>query len=172
MFFPKQLSKPVPEFILTQVKSKGLEMSDDIQIQVLGRDDMAVLEDIRPDTFDNPIIPEQAKAFLASDLHKIVVALDQGQVIGMASGVFMLHPDKEPAFFINEVGVHKDYQRCGIGLRLARALLVLVKADGDPDIWLATEDNNAAARGLYRSLGARETTGIVVYDWGHAMDED
>ncbi|MFV2002826.1 MAG: GNAT family N-acetyltransferase, partial [Paracoccaceae bacterium] len=73
---------------------------------------------------------------------------------------------------VNEVGVHDDYLRRGIGSRLTKALLDLVQADGDYDIWLATEHDNVAARALYNKLGARETGGIVVYDWGHAMDEE
>ena len=49
-------------------------------------------------------------------------------------------------------------------------LIRLVRARGCVGIWLATERNNAAARGLYRKLDARETEGIVVYDWDGAMD--
>lgn len=145
-------------------------MAQDIEIRALGPDDIAVLDDVRHDTFDGAIIPTQARAFLASDLHHIVVALDGGQVIGMASAVTMLHPDKAPMVFISEVGVNDDYLRRGIGKRLTRALIDLVQADGERDIWLATEDDNVAARALYNSLGARETKDVVVYDWGHAMD--
>jgi len=147
-------------------------MVKEIQLKILGAGDAQVLENVRPDTFDNPIIAEQARAFLASDLHEMVVALDGDQVIGMASSVTMLHPDKQPMVFVNEVGVHDDYLRRGIGTRLTRALLDLVQADGERDIWLATENDNVAARALYNKLGARETGGIVVYDWGHAMDEE
>lgn len=147
-------------------------MTAEIRLQALGPNDIGVLENVRPDTFDNAIIPQQARAFLNSDLHNIVVALDGDQVIGMASSVTMLHPDKEPMVFINEVGVHDDYQRRGIGHRLTKALLDLVQAYGERDIWLATEHDNVAARALYNKLGARETGGIVVYDWGQAMDDE
>ena len=33
-------------------------------------------------------------------------------------------------------------------------------------IWLGTESDNEPARALYRKLGARETEGLVIYDWG------
>ena len=143
-----------------------------IDYRVLGPEDLDILKAARDDVFDNPIVPAQARAFLASDQHSMVVAMDQGQVIGMASAVTMLHPDKQPEVFVQEVGVHDEYLRRGIGKQLVRLLMELVRRDGDLDIWLATEDDNTAARALYHSLGARETKGIVVYDWGHAMDED
>ncbi|MEE9389538.1 MAG: GNAT family N-acetyltransferase [Paracoccaceae bacterium] len=142
-----------------------------ITIKVLGPDDAPVLAQVRDDVFDNPVIPAQAAAFLASDLHCMVVALDGNQVIGMASAVTMLHPDKEPMVFINEVGVHDDYQCRGVGKKLTELLIKTVNPKSDRDVWLATEEDNTAARALYRSLKARETKGVVVYDWGHAMDD-
>lgn len=142
-----------------------------IEIRLLGPGDAAVLDNVRPDTFDHAIIPAQALAFVTSPLHKIVVALDQGQVIALASGVMMFHPDKEPVFFINEVGVHEDFQRRGIGRAVTQALIDAARADGSSGIWLATEVDNKAARGLYCGLGARKTSGVVVYDWDGAMDD-
>ncbi len=147
-------------------------MPQGIEIRALGPEDAAVLENVRPDTFDGPIIPKQLCAFLTSDLHRIVVALEGDLVIGMATGLTMLHPDKEPTFFINEVGVHDDYRRRGIGRRLTTVLMQIARAGGDVGVWLATGQDNVAARGLYRDLGARETGGVVVYDWGGVMDED
>ena len=142
-----------------------------IDIRLLGPDDAAVLNHVRSDTFDNTIIPEQAQAFLSSPLHKIVVGLQQGEVIALASGVMMFHPDKPPAFFIAEVGVHETVQRRGIGRAVTKMLIKAARADGSCGIWVATEDDNTAARGLYNDLGARETSGVVVYDWDGAMDD-
>ena len=142
-----------------------------VEIRLLGPGDAPVLANVHPDTFDNAVIPAQARAFLASPLHRIVVALDRGQVIGMATGAMLLHPDKAPAFFINEVGVADDFRRRGIGRQLTRALIAAARSDGARGIWLATEDDNMAARGLYAGLGARVTRGIVVYDWDGAMDD-
>ena len=76
-------------------------MARDKQIKELGAGDIAVMGSVRPDTFDNAIIPKQAQAFSASDVHLIMVALDGDEVIGMATGVIMLHPDKDPLLFIN-----------------------------------------------------------------------
>lgn len=142
-----------------------------VEIRLLGPDDAAVLDNIRPDTFDHAIIPAQAQAFLDSALHRITVALDRGQVIAMASGVMMFHPDKQPAFFKAEVGVNQDFQRRGIGRAVTKTLIDAARAGGSCGIWVATEADNQAARGLYTDLGARATGGVVIYDWDGAMDD-
>jgi len=143
-----------------------------VTIKHLDPDDLDILLHSGNDVFDNPVIPEQARAFLASDMHHIVVALDGKKLVGMASAVTLLHPDKQPQVFISEVGVQDDYLRRGIGRRLIKRLIQVVRGDDEPDIWLATEEDNVAARALYSALGARETKGIVVCDWGGAMDAD
>ncbi len=147
-------------------------MMDGVHIRKLGPDDLGLLLAAPEGTFDFPLIEAQARAFLASESHLIVVALVRGAVVGMATGVVLLHPDKAPVLHVNEVGVHEDFQRRGIGRRLMKSLMNLARRRGITGVWLATEQDNVAARALYRSLGARETGGIVVCDWGGVMDED
>ncbi len=145
-------------------------MSDTITLRRLGPDDLETLLAVRDGLFDNAVLPEQAKAFLADPLHEIMLTFDGEEAVGMATGQMLMHPDKPPAFFIAEVGVREEYQRQGIAKRLCGALMQLARDRGCEGIWLATETDNVAARALYRSLAARETGGIVVYDWDGAMD--
>ncbi|MDX8350912.1 GNAT family N-acetyltransferase [Cognatiyoonia sp. IB215182] len=145
-------------------------MADTITLRQLGPDDVDLLMAVEPGLFDYAVRPEQARAFLDEPLHEIILAFDGDQAVGMASGQVLLHPDKAPAFFVNEVGVRDTYQRRGIAKRLCAALMQVARARGCEGIWLATEGDNAAARALYRSLDARETGEIVVYDWDGAMD--
>ncbi|MCK0096510.1 GNAT family N-acetyltransferase [Yoonia sp. F2084L] len=145
-------------------------MSETITLRRLGPEDLAVLLDVKEGLFDNPIRADQAKAFLNDPLHEMVLAFDGDTIIGMASGQVLLHPDKPPAFFVAEVGVRDEYLRRGIAKRMCQNLLGIARARGCEGIWLATESDNLAARALYRSLKARETQDIVVYDWDGAMD--
>lgn len=145
-------------------------MEDDITYHHLGPENAAVL--IGADVFDKPVDPVQLAAFVADANHEMIFAMAGKKVIGMASGNVMLHPDKQPAFFVNEVGVNEDMQQRGIGTALSQRLLDVARARGCQGIWLATEVDNLEARALYRKLKARETDGIVVYDWDGAMDED
>lgn len=132
------------------------------------------LHDLTPETaamldgatvFDHAIQPDQLAAFISSPLHRLVFARTDDKVVGFASGTLILHPDKAPTLFVNEVGVAADRRRQGIGRALCIRLMHRAKKQGCASVWLATEDDNAAARALYRSLDGRETGGIVVYDW-------
>jgi ribosomal protein S18 acetylase RimI-like enzyme len=145
-----------------------LAMTIDIEYHVLGPDNVDWL--IGADVFDNPVDPAQLAAFQADRGHELVFATVGRRVIGMASGTVLLHPDKQPAFFINEVSVVEDLRRTGIATALCERLLEVARAKGCKGVWLATEADNAEARALYRKLRARQTAGIVVYDWDGAMD--
>jgi ribosomal protein S18 acetylase RimI-like enzyme len=143
-------------------------MNDDITYHILAPQNASQL--LGSDVFDKPVDPEQLAAFLADPGHELVFAAMGAKVVGMASGTVLLHPDKQPSFFINEVGVNEDFQRRGIATSLCELLMKVARDRGCQGIWVATETDNTEARGLYRRLNARETDGIVVYDWDGAMD--
>ncbi|MBT8409085.1 MAG: GNAT family N-acetyltransferase, partial [Alphaproteobacteria bacterium] len=136
--------------------------------RTLGPEDVAILGRVQAGVFDHPIRPDQAAAFFANDLNVMVAAESGGRIVGMCSGHVMRHPDKAPAFFVNEISVHSGFRRRGIGTRLMQAILDAARRRGCEGIWLGTEKGNEAARGLYRSMGARETPGLVLYDWDDA----
>lgn len=144
---------------------------EQITIKALRPEDAQLLLDVPEGLFDLPPRADQSKAFLNNPDHYMVAAFAGDLMVGMASGVINLHPDKDPALFVNEVGVRDDWLRKGIATRMMNALFDLVKPRGIKGIWLATEIDNEAARGLYTHMNARETKGIVVYDWGGAMDD-
>jgi ribosomal protein S18 acetylase RimI-like enzyme len=146
-------------------------MTDTITVEILGPDGFARLMAVPEGLFDYPLRSDQARAFLSDPMHICALAYDGDLAVGMATGVIMLHPDKPPAFFVNEVGVQDEYRRLGIGQKVTAKLMDVARARGCEGIWLATETDNVAARALYRALDARETDGIVVYDWDGAMDE-
>ncbi len=144
-------------------------MLDKIEYHVLNLENALLLDGT--DVFDNPIDPAQLGAFVADSGHEMVFATTGSRVIGMASGTVLLHPDKHPAFFINEVGVNEDMRNSGIGTKLTEMLMKIAREKGYQGIWLATETDNVGARALYQKLNARETDAVVVYDWDGALDE-
>ncbi len=137
-----------------------------ITIRLLGPDEAQVLDRVAPDVFDEPVNPDWARAFLASGSHLIAVALAEGTVVAMATGLIHLHPDKPPQLWVMEVGTAGAWQRRGLATACMKALLAGGRARGCAEAWVATEDDNAPARALYRRLGGAETEGIVMYDWG------
>jgi ribosomal protein S18 acetylase RimI-like enzyme len=125
-------------------------------VRVLSAGDDAVLEHVA-DVFDDPIDAQAAATFLRDPRHHIAVAIDQGVVVGFASGVHYLHPDKpRPELFINEVGVAESHRGQGIGKAVLNALLARGKALGCGQAWVLTDRDNVAAMRLYAAGGGSE----------------
>ena len=126
-----------------------------IDILLLGPADASVLERVAPDVFDHAVRPEWRAEFLADARHHLVVARDDGVVVGMASGVHYLHPDKAPQLFINEVGVAPTHRQHGLGRRMLARLVERATELGCTEAWVLTDSDNAAANRLYPSAGAK-----------------
>ncbi|MDF1504354.1 GNAT family N-acetyltransferase [Roseisolibacter sp. H3M3-2] len=125
-----------------------------VEIRLLAPHDHAVLDRVADDVFDETVDPRRAREFLADDRHHLVVALDAGVVVGFASAVDYVHPDKAPQLWINEVGVAPTHRRRGVGRRLMDALLAHGRSLGCAEAWLGTEEDNVPARALYESMGS------------------
>jgi ribosomal protein S18 acetylase RimI-like enzyme len=149
---------PVPE----------VNMGDEVRYRVLGIGDLDLLRTTAEGLFDLPVDAEQSAAFLNSPSHAIVAAIAGGEIVGFASGNVLLHPDKPPAFFVNEVGVRELWQRRGIGRELMLRLMEIARARSCKGIWLGTEPENNAALGLYRSLDGEEVP-FVGFGWDDAL---
>lgn len=129
-------------------------------VRILSPHDASVLDSVAPGVFDNAIDPRWTAEFLADPRHHLAVALVGGQVVGMASAVHYVHPDKPPELWVNEVGVSPAHQGQGIGKQLLAALFARGRALGCGEAWVLTEEGNGAARRLYAAVGGKEA-GVV-----------
>jgi ribosomal protein S18 acetylase RimI-like enzyme len=127
-----------------------------IHIRILRGGDEAVLTNVAPEVFDNPVDPALAREFLADPRHHIAVAIDDGQVVGFASGLPYVHPDKPAELWVNEVAVAPTHHRRGLGRTVMQALLDAGRTHGCRNAWVLTNRGNPAAMGLYASLGGVE----------------
>ena len=143
-------------------------MTDTITLRDLGPDDLDVLLSVPEGLFDNEIRADQAHAFLTDTKHLLTLAFAGDLAIGMVSGTVLLHPDKAPALFVNEVGVRESHQRRGIATLLTTHILSRARALGCEGVWLATETDNEPALGLYRSLKGQELP-AVCFGWDDAF---
>ena len=132
------------------------QQSATIDIRLLGAADGHVLDTVAADVFDRPIDARWAREFLADDRHHLVVALEGDVVVGFASAVHYVHPDKGPELWINEVGVAPTHQGRGIGRQVMAAILARGRALRCSEAWVGTEETNAPARKLYRASGGVE----------------
>lgn len=136
-------------------------------LKTLSVSDLPLLLNAADDVFDNPVDETFAREFLADPRHHIVVALDDGIVIGFASAVHYIHPDKPPELWINEVGVAASHQGKGIGKAIMNEMLKLGKGLGCVNAWVLTDKNNTAANGLYKSVGGKfSEEETVMYEFG------
>lgn len=146
-------------------------MAATLEIRQLGPGDLDLLCGVGEGLFDFPVLRVQAAAFLADPGHEIVAGFSDGVMVGMATGTVLLHPDKPPAMFVNEVGVREEYRQRGIATLILERFLAVARARGCEGVWLGTEADNGSARALYLKVGGRETEGLVIYDWDGVMDE-
>ncbi|HEY2177421.1 MAG TPA: GNAT family N-acetyltransferase [Caulobacteraceae bacterium] len=124
-----------------------------VAIKVLGPSDEAVLARVADEVFDGPVDPALAREFLDDARHHIAVAIDDGLVVGFASGLHYVHPDKPAELFVNEVAVSPSHRRRGLGKAVLAALLECAAALGCASAWVLTDRDNAAANALYAALG-------------------
>ena len=134
-----------------------------VTIRILGVNDKAILANVASDVFDHPVDSRWSTEFLEDARHHLAVAIEDELVLGMASAVHYVHPDKAPELWINEVGVAPSHQRKGIGKRLMDALLKHGRTLGCKEAWVLTEEENTAARRLYESVGGEEEIPRPVY---------
>jgi ribosomal protein S18 acetylase RimI-like enzyme len=128
-----------------------------IETRMLHAGDHALLMNVAPDVFDNDLDDRLTSEFLSDDRHHVAVAIDNGRVIGFASGVHYIHPDKPAEMWINEVGVADTHQGRGIGKAIMRTMLEHARTLGCVNAWVLTERSNTAAMALYASAGGRES---------------
>jgi ribosomal protein S18 acetylase RimI-like enzyme len=127
-----------------------------IQVELVTAANARILDRVDEDVFDFPVQRAYVEAFLASPTNLLVVAVESGTVVGMATGLLYTHPDKPLQMFVNEVGVSRRFHRQGIGSKLVRALLHRARELGCQEAWVATEAGNTAARALFTATGGRE----------------
>jgi ribosomal protein S18 acetylase RimI-like enzyme len=127
-----------------------------IDIRILEAGDEAVLANVAPGVFDNDVDPGLTREFLSDARHHLAVALDGGLVVGFASAVDYVHPDKPRELWINEVGVAPSHQRQGLGRQLLRAMLDLGGRLGCRDAWVLTSPANGPAVRLYEAAGGTD----------------
>lgn len=126
-----------------------------IEIRILGPSDAPVLTKVAPGVFDQDVDPALSSEFLRDPRHHLAVAIDGGMVVGFASGVHYVHPDKPAELWINEVGVAPSHRRQGLARRLLLTLFELGPKLGCKEAWVLTSPANQGAMQLYEAAGGR-----------------
>ena len=103
-----------------------------------------------------------AEAAQSDRLTVAVMRDEQGVAIAMASAQLVISTAQgTPSAWIEDVVVHSDYRRQGIGKLLLEHLLAWAKARGATRAQLVSDTNNESADLCYNGLGW-QTTQLVV----------
>lgn len=132
-----------------------------VDIALLDVSSVEMLENVADDLFDQTLQPELIEEFLTDPRHHLAMATLDDQVIGFASAVHYVHPDKPTELWINEVGVADAYQGQGIGKRLMKTLFSLGEQLGCAEAWVLADQDNHRARGFYESLGGDASPAVM-----------
>lgn len=135
-----------------------------VSIVRVGPGDAALFERIAEDVFDAPVRPERLAAYLASDGHLMLLAIEDGLVVGQCAAVVHRHPDQAAELYIDNLGVAEEWRRRGIGRRLVSEMFAIGRSLGCEEAWVGTEPDNLPARALYRSLGP-EAVPMVMFEY-------
>lgn len=144
-------------------------------IKILTHDDLDLLLAAANEVFDNSVDEYFAREFLNDPRHHIVAAISDGVIVGFASAVHYIHPDKPPELWINEVGVAESHQGLGIGKMIMKKMLQLGRGLGCKNAWVLTDRGNEPANQLYRSAGGKigqEDTVMYEFDLGGLPPEN
>jgi ribosomal protein S18 acetylase RimI-like enzyme len=123
--------------------------------------------------FDGPPTTSATARFLDSPDHHLLFAYDEdGEVVGMISGVETTHPDKGTEMFLYELAVAEPARRWGVATALVHALADLARANGCYGMWVGTEPDNVAALATYRRTGANREEPFISLTWDFTPPKD
>lgn len=120
-----------------------------VEIFRVGPNNASSLDHVDPEIFDQEIDPEKVAAFVANKNHLMVLAREDGLVIGQIRAMLHFQPDGPNQLYIDNLGVAPTHLRRGIASLLLQDVCLWGKANGCEEAWVATELDNDAARGLY-----------------------
>jgi ribosomal protein S18 acetylase RimI-like enzyme len=136
-----------------------------VDIRRLGPDDAALVVAAEA-LFDHPVRPDATARFLADPRHHLLVAYDGDAPVGFVSGVETTHPDKGTELFLYELAVAAAARGNGVGRALVRALADLARDRGCYGMWVAVDEDNAAALRTYAAAGGvAAKPGTTVVEW-------
>jgi len=99
-------------------------------------------------------IEESLRKMADSDAYQVLLAEDEGQVVGLLSLSFrhtLFH--SAPTAFIDELVVEQGHRRRGVGRQLMAEAIERCRAAGCCEIEVSTERSNEAAQEFYRQHG-------------------
>jgi len=122
-----------------------------ISIHLINRANTSLLARIADDVFDDDIQHDLLAAYVSDPRHAMMVAEEDGLVVGQIRGNVHLQPDRAPDLYIDNLGTAPSHQRRGIATQLIQALVAWGETQGCTYVWLGTETDNASGISFYEA---------------------
>jgi aminoglycoside 6'-N-acetyltransferase I len=136
-----------------------------LDVKRLSPVDEAAFDRIAPDVFDEPIHPERMRAYLRTPGHLMVLAIEEGVVVGQCAAVVHRHPDKPDELYIDEVGTASTHLRRGIATAMLGEIFAWGRELGCEEAWLGTELDNVEANALYEKVKSGPGERMIYYEF-------
>jgi ribosomal protein S18 acetylase RimI-like enzyme len=141
-----------------------------VKVETLGPGDAQKAADAAH-LFDHPLDVAALHAFLADQRHHLLIASVDGQPAGFVTAIELLHPDKpRPEMFLYELGVDEAFRRRGVATALMDRLVGLCHERGCGELFVLTDEANAAAMATYRKAGGGREPDAVMFLWSWLGD--
>ena len=135
----------------------------EIRVEVVGSPELAAEAAA---LFDHPLDSTATANFLADDRHHLLIGYVGDQPAGFVTAVELFHPDKpQPEMFLYELGVEEPYRRQGVATALMQRLVDLCHERGCGEMFVLTDDDNAAGQATYAKAGGKPEPAGVLYAW-------
>lgn len=145
------------------------EQPEDVHVEVVVSTEVAAEA---ASLFDDPIDPPATAAFLADGRHHLLIGYLGGRPAGFATAIELLHPDKpQPEMFLYELGVGSEHRRRGVATALMQRLVQLCHERGCGEMFVLTDEDNAAGMATYRSAGGKPDSAGVMFTWDWRGEE-
>jgi ribosomal protein S18 acetylase RimI-like enzyme len=115
--------------------------------------------------YDEAPREDAVRRFLDEPGHHLLLAREDGRVVGFVSGVETTHPDKGTEMFLYELAVDESAQRRGHGRALVAALADLARERGCYGMWVLTDHDNPAALATYSAAGGEPPSTHAMVTW-------
>ena len=105
-------------------------------------------------------------AFLRRRDAALIVAEDESGIAGWVYGHELIHPDGDRTMVLYALDVAERSRGHGFGKMLVAAFIDHARAIGCTEVWVLTDDANAAAMATYASAGGhRNLVDQVMFSW-------
>ena len=132
-----------------------------IEIVQVNEGNAGLLDNLDEDLFNGKINSERLVSYLHERSHVMLLAINEGLVIGQVMAVVHKHPDKPAELYIDDLAVSERFQRRNIATQMVRRLFAIGMERGCEEIWVGAESNNTSAKKFYRSLGLSASTAYI-----------